>query len=128
VLGVRAGQAFAILNSDPTLHNAHAQPVANTPFNIGQPIKGMVYQHTFTAPEVMLRFTSDVHPWMTAFIGVMAHPFFAVTGSDGSFRIADVPPGEYTIEAWHERLGTVSRTVAIGAGQTTTDLLVFGNR
>ena len=128
VLGVRVGQTFSILNSDPLLHNAHAQPVANPPFNIGQPAKGMVSSRTFRAPEVMMPLTSDVHPWMHAFVGVMAHPFYAVTGADGSFSITGIPPGEYTIEAWHERLGTLTRTVVIGAGQTTSESFTFSSR
>jgi hypothetical protein len=128
VLGVRVGQPFAILNSDPLLHNAHGKAAANPEFNIGQPAKGMVHQRTFARPEVMLPLTSDLHPWMHAFVGVVPHPFYAVTAADGSFTIAGIPPGEYTVEAWHEQLGTITRTIAIGPGQTTTESFTFSRR
>jgi len=128
VLGVRVGQRLEILNSDPALHNTHGRPAANREFNIGQPIQGMRYTHVFTQPEVMVPLESDVHRWMAAFVGVMAHPFFAVSGPDGSFTIAGVPPGRYTLEAWHERFGSVTRTVTVDRGQVATVSLTFEAR
>jgi plastocyanin len=118
VLGAQVGQAVEILNSDPTLHNIHAVPTANDEFNTGQPIPGMKHTHRFTAREVMVPFKCDVHPWMHAYVGVVDHPFFAVTKADGSFRLDGLPPGTYTIEAWHERLGTQTQMVTIGASET----------
>jgi plastocyanin len=118
VLGVRVGQLFEIVSSDPTLHNVHATPSANREFNIGQPIPGMRFRHTFTAPEVMVPLTSDIHKWMAAFVGVMAHPFFAVTSPDGSFAITGLPPGSHMIEAWHEKFGKATQRVTVGPRQT----------
>jgi len=128
ILGVRAGQPLEILNSDPTLHNTHARPVANPEFNIGQPIMGMRATRTFTAPEVMVPLSSDIHPWMVAFVGVMSHPFFAITSSDGSFTIRGVPPGEYTVEAWHERFGSSTRSATVEPGRSDATTFTFGNR
>ena len=78
VIGVRVGQAMEIVNSDPTMHNVHALPMANQEFNHGQPKQNMRLTKMFTAPEVMVRFKCDVHSWMAAWVGVMAHPYFAV--------------------------------------------------
>ena len=106
VFGVQAGQPIEILNSDATLHNIHAWPQANQEFNMGQALQGMKDTHTFTTQEIMVPFRCDVHRWMNSFVGVVAHPFFAVTGADGSFQLKGLPPGTYTIEAWHEKFGT----------------------
>ena len=118
VIGAQMGQVFEILNSDPTLHNVHAVPAANQEFNTGQPLPGMRHTHRFTTSEVMVPFKCDVHPWMYAYVGVVAHPFFAVTGADGSFNLEGLPPGTYMIEAWHETLGTQTQTVTIGERET----------
>ena len=118
VFGIRVGQTLEILNSDPTLHNIHATPSANDEFNMGQPIEGMRFERTFTAPEIMVPFKCDVHSWMNAYVGVLDHPYFAVTAADGGFDISGLPPGDYVIEAWHERLGTQTQNVTIGEGAT----------
>jgi hypothetical protein len=118
VFGMRAGQPLQILNSDPTLHNIHATPKINSEFNTGQPIQGMKTTHTFDEPEVMVPFKCDVHGWMNAYVGVLSHPYFAVTDMDGSFSLETLPPGTYTIEAWHERLGTQEQMVTIGEKET----------
>ena len=118
VLGMRVGQMLEITNNDPTLHNIHALPKSNTEFNTGQPIQGMNTTHTFDKPEVMVPFKCDVHGWMNAYIGVLDHPYFAVTGNDGKFDIKTLPPGTYTIEAWHEKLCTQEQKVTIGAKET----------
>ena len=118
VVGVQVGQGFEVLNSDPTLHNVHALPSANREFNTGQPLAGMRHRHRFSTGEVMVPFKCDVHPWMRAYIGVLDHPFFGVTGADGTFTLTGLPPGTYTVEAWHETLGTRTQTVTIGAKES----------
>jgi|PersoiStandDraft_1058852.scaffolds.fasta_scaffold92662_2 hypothetical protein len=115
VAGVRVAQPFDITNSDDTLHNVHAMPDRNLEFNMGQPVPGLKNTVTFTAPEVMIPFKCDVHKWMNAYIGVVDHPYFAVSGRDGTFELKTIPPGTYTIEAWHEKLGRQTQTVTLGA-------------
>ena len=92
----------------------HGKPQDNREFNQPQPIVGMKNTITFTRPEVMIPFKCDVHPWMSAYVGAVAHPYFAVTGKDGTFELKTVPPGTYTIEAWHEKLGRQTQTVTLG--------------
>ena len=114
VFGVMVGQALEIVNSDPTLHNIHALPKSNQEFNTGQPIQGMKFNHTFTAKEVMVPFKCDVHGWMNAYAGVLDHPYFAVTDASGKFELKGLPPGTYTVEAWHEKLGPMTQSVTVG--------------
>jgi hypothetical protein len=118
VFGMRVGQELTIKNSDTTLHNIHAMPKANQEFNNGQPIQGMTMTHVFTAKEVMVPFKCDVHGWMNAYVGVLDHPYYAVTKEDGKFELKDLPAGTYTIEAWHEKLGTQTSSVTIAAKET----------
>ncbi len=125
VFGMRVGQPLEIINSDPTLHNIHAMPKSNQEFNNGQPIQGMKMTHTFTAKEVMVPFKCDVHGWMNAYVGVLDHPYFAVTDADGKFDIKTLPPGTYTLEAWHEKLGTATQSVTIGPKETKTITFTF---
>jgi plastocyanin len=125
VFGIQVGQPLSIVNDDPTLHNIHAVPKANGEFNTGQPLQGMKTTHTFSTKEVMVPFKCDVHGWMNAYVGVLDHPFFAVTGADGSFALKGLPPGTYTIEAWHEKLGTQTQTVTIAAKETKDVAMMF---
>ena len=118
VFGVRAGQPIEIVNSDATLHNVNAAAKVNQGFNLGQPIQGMKNTKVFTAPEVMVRIKCDVHSWMTAYAGVLTHPYFAVTANGGAFELEGLPPGTYTIEAWHEKLGTQTQNVTLGEKET----------
>ncbi|HET7696851.1 MAG TPA: carboxypeptidase regulatory-like domain-containing protein [Vicinamibacterales bacterium] len=114
VLGVRVTQPLEVSNSDETLHNVHGVPQVNREFNQGQPIVGMKNTVSFTSPEVMIPFKCDVHAWMSAYVGVVSHPYFAVTAREGTFELKTVPPGTYTIEAWHEKLGRQTQTVTLG--------------
>jgi plastocyanin len=125
VFGIQVGQPLDIVNSDETLHNIHAMPIANREFNRGQALKGLKYTTTFTTPEVMLPFKCDVHRWMNAWVGVLEHPFHAVSGKGGAFALAGLPPGTYTIEAWHEKLGTQTQMVTIGAKESKTITFAF---
>ena len=117
VVGVQVGQTFQVRNSDGLLHNVHSSSVVkeNT-FNIAQPLAGMVNQFRLKEEPGMLRLGCDVHSWMTAYVAVVSHPYFAVSDRAGVFQIADVPPGKYTIQAWHERFGMVKQTVQVRAG------------
>jgi plastocyanin len=123
VFGVQVGQPIEIVNSDSTLHNIHALPKTNAEFNTAQPIKGMKTTHTFTAKEadVIVPFKCDVHGWMNAFVGVLDHPYFAVTKPDGSFSIPNLPPGSYTLAAWHEKLGTQTSQITVAAKESKSD-------
>ncbi len=111
VFGVQTGQTFIVHNGDQSLHNIHATPNVNDEFNQSQPFEGMEMEKSFDKVEVMIPFKCDVHPWMSAYVGVVDHPYFAVTGADGSFTIDGIPAGTYTVEAWHEKFGT--RTVEV---------------
>jgi plastocyanin len=115
VLGIMVGQNLEIRNSDPVLHNIKAKPVKNRPFNVSQPTAGMKTMRTFATPEVMVPLECNVHGWMNAYLGVLPHPFYAVTGADGAFSIKGLPPGTYTVEAWHEKYGTQTATVTVTA-------------
>ena len=114
VVGVRVSQPLEITNSDNTLHNVHGMGHANRDFNFGQPVPGLKNTVTFTAPEVLMPIKCDVHSWMRAYIGVVNHPYFAVTADGGKFELRAVPPGTYTVEAVHEKLGAQTQSVTLG--------------
>ena len=113
VLGARVTQPVEISNSDNTLHNVHGMGEANREFNFGQVVAGIKNTVTFTTPEVLVPFKCDVHSWMHAYIGVVDHPYFAVSGAGGKFELRTIPPGTYTIEAVHEKLGRQTQTVTL---------------
>ena len=125
VFGVMVGQPLEILNTDPVLHNIKAIAKANRPFNVSQPTAGMKTNRTFTAPEVMVNLECNVHGWMHAYVAVRPDPFFSVSKEDGSFSITGLPPGTYTIEAWHERFGTQTATVTIAGTETKAQNFTF---
>ena len=114
VLGVRVGQRLSIHNSDPLLHNVRAEGKINRPFNMSTPLQGVSFDRTFATREVMVPVRCDVHNWMSAWIGAIDHPFFGVTGADGRVVMNGLPPGTYTIEAWHEELGTKTEQITVG--------------
>ena len=120
VFGIQAGQPLKVLNSDGTLHNIHALPKKNAEFNIGQPFKGMETIKKFDNTELPVRFKCDVHKWMGAYAGVFNHPFFAVTNDQGVFEIKNLPPGNYVIEAWHEKYGTQTQNVTVTGSEAKT--------
>jgi plastocyanin len=121
VLGIQVGQTLRVTNSDPALHNVNSTPKANRGFNFGQPAGVPPATRVFTTPEIGVPFRCDVHPWMNAYAGVVAHPFFAITAADGTFEIKGLPAGTFTVEAWHEQLGTQTQT-ATPDGKTPAKL------
>ena len=121
VVGVMAGQPLQFKNSDGILHNVHGLPKQNREFNIGMP--PTVKQETvkLNKPEPVFRVKCDVHPWQSAYVAVMTHPYFAVTGRDGTFKIDNVPDGTYEIEAWHEKLPAQRGSVTVAGGDASVD-------
>ena len=120
VLGIMAGQKFEITNDDPTNHNVHPLPTSNREWNQSQPPGSPAIVQEFARPEVMIPVKCNVHPWMKAYVGVQKHPFFAVTGTDGTFTIQGLPPGDYVIETWQEKYGTQQMNVTVGPSETKT--------
>lgn len=120
VIGLQVNQKFQVVNSDPTAHNINVQPKGGNPsWNVSQPPSTPPIEKTFARPETLIPVKCNQHPWMKAYVGVLKHPFFAVTGPDGSFTIKDVPPGKYTLVAWHEKFGEQTMEVTVpdnGAG------------
>jgi plastocyanin len=116
VHGVMVGQPLQIKNSDATLHNVHAMPVVNSQFNEGQPVQNMVSTKKFDKPELTpFKVKCDVHGWMKSYMAVMPHPFYAVSAMDGTFTIPNLPPGQYTLVAWHEKFGNKEQAITVGA-------------
>lgn len=125
VVGARVGQKVVVLNSDPVLHNVRSETKQNTEFNEMMPTKDMRIEKVFEKPEVPVRAKCDVHPWMSAFIGVVPHPFFAVTDASGTFTLDNVPEGDYEIEAWHEVFGRQTAKLKVKAREAATVTLTF---
>ncbi len=116
VLAMQASQKLDIVNSDETTHNIHPSPNNNREWNMTQP-HGTPLEQTFTREEIAIPVKCNVHPWMKGYIAVFKHPYFAVTDKAGHFEIKDLPPGNYTITAWQEKLGTQTQKVTVAAGE-----------
>jgi hypothetical protein len=116
VLGMQAQQTLKILNSDATTHNTHPTPKDNREWNQSQPPGSPALEKHFASPELFIPMKDNQHPWEKAYIGVFSHPFFSVSGTDGSYKISGLPPGQYTVVAWHEKLG-----------EQTVDLFLAGS-
>jgi len=127
VLGIMEGQQLEILNDDPINHNVHAESHINPPWNESEPPRAEHKYKTFDSEEVLFPVTCSVHPWMRSYIGVSPHPFFAVTGDDGSFTLKGVPPGTYTIEAVHEKYGRREGKLTLTPGGTATLDFTYGS-
>jgi plastocyanin len=119
MIALMVGQPLKIRNSDETLHNIHPRPTANKEFNVGQPRKGMEVTKVFDKPETLIQTGCDVHPWMRAYVSVLANPFFAVTNETGAFEIKGLPDGDYEVEALQGQLSPVSGKVSVKGGQTS---------
>jgi plastocyanin len=120
VVGLMVGQTLKLKNSDGLLHNVHALPKVNTPFNMAMPANRTEADTKFGKEEGMFLVKCDVHPWMAAYVGVFSNPFFAVSDKSGKFTISGLPPGTYEVEAWHEKLGTKSASVTVAADKAAT--------
>jgi plastocyanin len=125
ILGIMAGQPLKITNTDTADHNIHDMPSNNPPFNESQMPTDKPVIKKFPNAEMMIPVQCNQHPWMRAYINVMSHPYFAVTGPDGSFEIKNLPPGEYTIAAVHERLGEQTMKVKVGPKETAKASFVY---
>jgi hypothetical protein len=117
VFGIQVGQDLIIRNSDGILHNIHPMPSLNRSFNLGQP-KKMDSIKKFDKVEVMIPIECDIHDWMLGYVGVLDHPYFSVTGTDGTFKLPNLPPGTYTLEVWHGKYGTQTMQVTVGEKET----------
>ncbi len=113
VLGIQTGQLLRVTNSDPVTHNIHPLAHINREWNHSQGQGDPPLARKFQKPEVMIRVKCNIHSWMRAYIGVVEHPYFAVSGPDGQFEIHNLPPGEYTLGAWHETLGEQEKKMTV---------------
>jgi plastocyanin len=119
VNAVMVGQPLEIKNDDATLHNIHALPVVNSQFNEGQPVQGMTSTKKLDKVEMTpFKIKCDVHGWMKSYMAVMPHPFYSVSQSNGTFTISNLPPGQYTVVAWHEKYGQQEQQVTVGAKES----------
>jgi len=124
VIGLQVGQNLTLRNSDGILHNIKASPTENRPFNLSQPVV-MDTNRSFATAEIMVPIRCDVHGWMNAYIGVLDHPYHSVSNSSGAFNLSTLPPGDYVIEAWHERYGTQTQNVTVTTGETAEVTFTF---
>jgi len=125
VVVLQTGQTFQVVNSDPVTHNIHPLPKGNREWNESQPPGAAPIDQTFAHQEITIPVKCNIHPWMKAYIGVFSHPYYAVTGPDGSFDLKNVPPGSYTLAAWHELYGMSQQPVAVGPSETKTLKITF---
>jgi hypothetical protein len=125
VIALQVGQPLIVKDSDPGMfHNVNFKSEVNPPVNLHFTDAGTQGPVTFKAPE-FFQSGCDVHPWMSAWIGVFDHPYFAVTGDDGTFEIKNVPPGNYTLAAWHETLPEVTQSVNVENQKTVEAVVTF---
>ena len=125
VIGIQTGQTFSVVNSDPVTHNIHPRAQNNREWNQSQDPGSPPLARKFVRPEIMIRVKCNVHPWMKAWVGVVDSPYFAVTSTSGSFEIPNVPPGTYTMEAWHEQFGVSQQQVTVAASGTVEAAFLF---
>ncbi|MBI2956203.1 MAG: carboxypeptidase regulatory-like domain-containing protein, partial [Acidobacteria bacterium] len=114
-----------VLNSDQTTHNIHPVPSVNREWNRSQPPGADKLVEKFAREEVAIPVKCNIHPWMRSYLAVVKHPFFAVTAADGSFEIKGLPPGNYTLAAWHEKYGELTQQVTVAAKETKTVEFTF---
>jgi plastocyanin len=127
VVALRANQKIKVVNSDNLTHNVHPIPANNREWNKAEPA-GSTSEESFAREEIAIPVKCNVHPWMKSYIAVFKHPYFAVTGKDGSFQLPNLPPGNYTVEAWHEKLGTMTQKITVAAGESKSVDFTFKSR
>jgi len=125
MIGLMAGQPLKILNSDTADHNIHDMPSNNPAWNESQMPTDKPILKTFAKPEMMIPVQCNQHPWMRAYINVMQHPYFAVSAADGSYAIRNLPPGEYTLAAVHEKFGEQTMKIKVGPKETVKAPFIF---
>jgi hypothetical protein len=118
VLGMQVGQTLSIVNSDATHHNTHPTPRFNKEFNQTQPPGAPPIIQTFTHPEVAMPFKDNQHPWERAYVAVFKHPYFSITDANGDFKIEGLPPGQYELVAWHEKMGEKKVQLTVLPGES----------
>lgn len=116
---MQANQPLEVVNADPVMHNIHPMSANNRQWNKAE-VPGSKIDESFPRAELAIPVKCNLHPWMRGYIAVFKHPYFVVTGRDGSFDLSNLPPGSYTLTAWHEKLGTVTQQVTVGANETKT--------
>jgi plastocyanin len=125
VLAVMVDQPFSVANGDPTMHNVHVMARHNRQWSSSQPVASAPLKSTFERPEFAIPVLCNIHPWMRAYVFAFDHPYFAVTETDGTFKIENLPPGTYTIEAWQEQYKTLDQTVTLAPKESKSISFTF---
>ena len=118
VVALMTHQTLLVKNTDPTSHNVHVMPKLNKQWNLSLAAGAAPLETRFDLPELAIPVMCNIHTWMRAYIFVFEHPYFAVTPAEGTFELSNLPPGSYTIEAWHEKFGTLDQTVSIASKES----------
>jgi plastocyanin len=125
VVALMTGQPLDVVSSDPTGHNVNVMAKINAAWNHTLAPRAQPVHQTFAHPEVAIPVKCNIHPWMKAYIAVFDQPYFAVTGKDGAFALRNVPPGTYTLTAWHEAYGSTEQSITVAPHETKTVALAF---
>jgi hypothetical protein len=128
VLAIQTDQTLLVKNSDPLLHNVHATPAKDggnkaKEANLAQLAGAPDLKFSFPAAESFLRFKCDVHRWMFSYVTVVDHPYFDVSAKDGTFKLKNVPPGKYTLEASHRKAGTLTKEIEVTDSPVSADFV-----
>ena len=117
VLGMQLSQTLKVANEDSTTHNTHFLPKANKDWNQSQPGNSQPVETKFETAELLIPVKDNQHPWQKAYVSILSHPFFAVSARNGSYQISGLPPGQYTVVAWHERFGEQRAEISVGVSE-----------